>query len=62
MHKSAVIALLVLVAVPLAPTAAPATPGSGTATIAPSGDVQVATAGMWTITYTAAEPFSDGTF
>ena len=37
-----------------------AAPGSGTAVIAPSGDVTAGTLGKWTITYTAAEGFSGG--
>ncbi|MCK4537240.1 MAG: Ig-like domain-containing protein, partial [Candidatus Krumholzibacteria bacterium] len=37
-----------------------AAPGSGTAVIAPSGQVIAGSEGKWTITYTAAEAFSSG--
>ncbi|MBN2070974.1 MAG: Ig-like domain-containing protein, partial [Candidatus Krumholzibacteriota bacterium] len=38
-----------------------AAPGSGTGTISPDSEVTAGSSGKWTISYTAAEPFSSGT-
>jgi len=59
-NRKTVILVLFAALCGTASSAAADTPGSGTAVIAPSTDVTAGTQGTWTLTYTAAEPFSSG--